>query len=548
MMALGYFRSWCSIDSFGARRMPVTQEMGQRPLRRFDDAKEHGPARLLSSHPSRCCGGDEARRLYCGPVRDKNAGSAGATDTWPENRQREHETCDLHAGTADFPDFTSARSALSLSCSKEGFIPNAPVRDKKEVMWAIAFLTSMVTVAVAAAVLSAAISGLATQTSAQAALRTPWGEPDLQGIWTEGFDTPLQRPARYANQEFFTEAQRQELDRRRAVYYGDDARQQRWSVLDDGVMYNTTFLTIKRAGPRTSMIVDPHNDACLRRRRSRPGIFPRAAAIDRRLQEQGAGVRWRQVRPDTIAAIFGTVAGLPRRQQWSPQPRRRTGGRRVAGPLPAQRAARVRQPIRRQLSPHRAGTGRHLDLLRREPGQGWQRNIVMNASPQPTDRHPTVVRRLARSLGGRHARARRHQLQSQDRRVWVSRKPAAGRALDAHRARAPRVRGLDRRSDRVDAAMGRQAGVRPTERPGEQDLLRAALHRGKLWSARLAARTTRGGARVRTRTRTRPQNQGQRRRRSIASAGSAAMNGLTAQVGWRPKRASPSASIERAAH
>ena len=74
------------------------------------------------------------------------------------------------------------------------------------------FSTSIVTIAIATAVASTAIAGLATQTLAQAALRTPWGEPDLQGIRTEEFDTPLQRPARYANQEFFTEAQRQELE------------------------------------------------------------------------------------------------------------------------------------------------------------------------------------------------------------------------------------------------------------------------------------------------------------------------------------------------
>src|SRR6266853_578882 len=76
------------------------------------------------------------------------------------------------------------------------------------------FSTSMITVAIAAAAVSTAISVPATRTSAQApafsdtALKTPWGEPDLQGIWTEEFDTPLQRPARYANQEFFTEPQR----------------------------------------------------------------------------------------------------------------------------------------------------------------------------------------------------------------------------------------------------------------------------------------------------------------------------------------------------
>src|SRR5882757_5609783 len=102
-------------------------------------------------------------------------------------------------------------------------------------------LTSMVTVTVAAAAVSAAILVLATQASAQAPapsntaakaspLKTPWGEPDLQGIWTEEFDTPLQRPVRYANQEFFTEAQRQELDKQRAAHYGDDPRQERGSA------------------------------------------------------------------------------------------------------------------------------------------------------------------------------------------------------------------------------------------------------------------------------------------------------------------------------
>src|SRR6202521_4224303 len=47
-------------------------------------------------------------------------------------------------------------------------------------------------------------------------LKTPWGEPDLQGIWTDKFETPLQRPAKYADQEFFTEAQRAELDQVRS--------------------------------------------------------------------------------------------------------------------------------------------------------------------------------------------------------------------------------------------------------------------------------------------------------------------------------------------
>src|SRR5882762_11154038 len=124
---------------------------------------------------------------------------------------------------------------------------------------------SIVTGAIAAAVVGAAISVSVIPSSAQApaasgaALKTPWGEPDLQGIWTDEFDTPLQRPAQYANQEFFTEAQREELDQQRGALYGSDPRQERGTAVDVGGAYNTAFLTIKHAGMRTSMIVDPPN-------------------------------------------------------------------------------------------------------------------------------------------------------------------------------------------------------------------------------------------------------------------------------------------------
>src|SRR5438128_359632 len=85
---------------------------------------------------------------------------------------------------------------------------------QKEIVMGDRFSGSIITAAIAAAIASAAISLSVTLTSAQApavsgaALKTPWGEPDLQGIWTDEFDTPVQRPAKYANQECFTEAQR----------------------------------------------------------------------------------------------------------------------------------------------------------------------------------------------------------------------------------------------------------------------------------------------------------------------------------------------------
>ena len=78
-----------------------------------------------------------------------------------------------------------------------------------------------------AAVAAAAVAGVAiTRTSAQApaSLKTPWGEPDLQGIWTDENDTPFQRSPKYANQELFTEAQRAEFDRIRSDMRGRDTR------------------------------------------------------------------------------------------------------------------------------------------------------------------------------------------------------------------------------------------------------------------------------------------------------------------------------------
>src|SRR5216684_1234390 len=90
-------------------------------------------------------------------------------------------------------------------------------------------------------------------------LKTSWGEPDLQGIWTDESDTPLQRPAKYANQEFFTEAQRAELDKERSELLGGNKREERGSESDVAGAYNGVFLSVKHTGARTSLIVDPPN-------------------------------------------------------------------------------------------------------------------------------------------------------------------------------------------------------------------------------------------------------------------------------------------------
>src|SRR5713226_8127702 len=129
--------------------------------------------------------------------------------------------------------------------------------------------SSMLTVAIATAAAGALVSVPVTRASAQApaasatapapALTTPWGEPDLQGIWTDETDTPLQRSPKFASQEFFTETQRAELDRQRSAMQGRDRRAERGTLADVAGAYNDVFTPKKRTGARTSRIVDPTN-------------------------------------------------------------------------------------------------------------------------------------------------------------------------------------------------------------------------------------------------------------------------------------------------
>src|SRR5713101_329693 len=111
------------------------------------------------------------------------------------------------------------------------------------------------TPAAAAQTQSAAQTGTAAK--AGPAPKTAWGEPDLQGIWTDDYTTPLQRVAKYANKEFFTPAEQAELDQQRAALLRREVRVERGTEKDVAGAYNAVFQSIKHTGRRTSMIVDP---------------------------------------------------------------------------------------------------------------------------------------------------------------------------------------------------------------------------------------------------------------------------------------------------
>src|SRR5881628_196480 len=94
-------------------------------------------------------------------------------------------------------------------------------------------------------------------------LKTPWGEPDLQGIWTRDVDIPLQRPTKYGDREFLTEAERAELDRRIADIVSRDStdtRRVRGTERDVNAEFvQAPFTMHLPVGKRTSLIIDPQN-------------------------------------------------------------------------------------------------------------------------------------------------------------------------------------------------------------------------------------------------------------------------------------------------
>jgi hypothetical protein len=95
------------------------------------------------------------------------------------------------------------------------------------------------------------------------ALKTPWGDPDLQGIWSRDVDIPLQRPIKYGDREFLTDAERAELDRRIADIVGRDStetRRVRGTERDVNAEFvQAPFTMHLPVGRRTSLIMDPPN-------------------------------------------------------------------------------------------------------------------------------------------------------------------------------------------------------------------------------------------------------------------------------------------------
>jgi hypothetical protein len=88
-------------------------------------------------------------------------------------------------------------------------------------------------------------------------LRTSWGDPDLQGIWSGSTITPLERSKEFAGKEFFTEEEAARFEKEALARKDDQAPAP--PPGDPGTYNQLWFDNPSKviAGRRTSLIVDP---------------------------------------------------------------------------------------------------------------------------------------------------------------------------------------------------------------------------------------------------------------------------------------------------
>ncbi|MEO2196560.1 MAG: hypothetical protein ABGY72_10780 [bacterium] len=103
---------------------------------------------------------------------------------------------------------------------------------------------------------------------AQTAPRTPWGQPDLQGVWDFRTITPLQRPVSAADQEFLSaeevaNLERATVDRNAELASRESRRTEATRSVDQGEegapgFYNNFWLDGGTTSTgRTSLVIDP---------------------------------------------------------------------------------------------------------------------------------------------------------------------------------------------------------------------------------------------------------------------------------------------------
>jgi hypothetical protein len=112
---------------------------------------------------------------------------------------------------------------------------------------------------VAAALAALALAGSTLHSQNRAVPRTPWGTPDLHGVWSFATVTPLERPQGVTS-EFLTAEEIQKIERQAIIAATDEARGAD-AARDVAGAYNDFWWDrgTRVAGRRSSLIVEPNN-------------------------------------------------------------------------------------------------------------------------------------------------------------------------------------------------------------------------------------------------------------------------------------------------
>ena len=220
-------------------------------------------------------------------------------------------------------------------------------------------------------------------------LKTAWGEPDLQGLWVHDSEIPMERPAAFADREFFTDEEIAEIDRARARRLDHDYRAPVGTPNDVSGAYNAVYHLRKPTGRRTSLIIDPPDGMM-------PPYMPavaerQAASREFQLALLQASPACKNQEASCNGGQYGPVS--PRFDDAAPFYAIRLnrsngpedhslGTRCLAGFLPAggERAgfSSGQNGFTRRIVQTAGGITMYYDTGQ---GQGWQRSIVMNGSP-----------------------------------------------------------------------------------------------------------------------------------------------------------------------
>jgi hypothetical protein len=133
-------------------------------------------------------------------------------------------------------------------------------------------------------------------TKKSSAPRTPWGDPDLQGVWNDATSTPLQRPSGVGSKDVLNDEEAADFQAQLANDLSRDRRDGGADV-DVNRAYNEHWMDARRLAitvdHRTALIVDPPDGRI-------PPLVPLSPERERaRTARAGSNARFNAGLPDT---------------------------------------------------------------------------------------------------------------------------------------------------------------------------------------------------------------------------------------------------------